>query len=157
MTIEESYKVLKLKPGATEDEIRSSYKKLIKQFHPDTYKGDKEEATLKTIQINQAYRILTFKEKPTPSPKNTKKSTKKKFSFFNFFKNLFKKKTKQEKVKKEQKEPKKQEKTQKNIKKSNKNDKIKLENNKIAPEIILIGIMAIILIFLVIWFLAAGK
>ena len=56
MTIEESYKVLKLKPGATENEIRSAYKAQIKKYHPDTFKGDKNVATEKTMQINQAYR-----------------------------------------------------------------------------------------------------
>ena len=33
------YEVLGLKPGATQDEIKAAYRKLIKQYHPDQY-GD---------------------------------------------------------------------------------------------------------------------
>ena len=148
MTIEESYKVLKLKRSATETEIRTAYKKLIKHYHPDTFRGNKEVATNKTMQINQAYRILTFKEKPTPS--------KKKHKFFNIFSFIKNQRRKKQKQKQERIEALKQEKEDKKRLKQQKKEEKRLEN-QIPPEIIIIGIMAIILIFLVVWFLAAGR
>jgi molecular chaperone DnaJ len=55
------YEVLGIKPNATQDEIKSAYRKLIKQYHPDKF-GDnplKNLAEEKMIEINKAYDILT--------------------------------------------------------------------------------------------------
>ena len=55
------YEVLGINPGASQDEIKSAYRKLIKKYHPDQY-GDnplKELAQEKLIEINKAYEMLT--------------------------------------------------------------------------------------------------
>lgn len=55
------YEVLGIKPGASQDEIKSAYRKLIKKYHPDQY-GDnplKELAQEKLIEVNKAYDMLT--------------------------------------------------------------------------------------------------
>lgn len=55
------YEVLGVKPGASQDEIKSAYRKLIKQYHPDQF-GDnplKNLAQDKMIEINEAYATLT--------------------------------------------------------------------------------------------------
>ncbi len=55
------YEVLGVKPNATQDEIKSAYRKLIKQYHPDKF-GDNPLQNLaqeKMIEINKAYDILT--------------------------------------------------------------------------------------------------
>ncbi|NME82718.1 J domain-containing protein [Clostridium sp. SM-530-WT-3G] len=55
------YEVLGVKPGASQDEIKSAYRKLIKKYHPDQY-GDnplKDLAQEKMIEINEAYDALT--------------------------------------------------------------------------------------------------
>lgn len=55
-----AYKVLGLKQGASEEEIKKSYRKLARQYHPDKNKGpDKEEAEKKFIQVQEAYEILS--------------------------------------------------------------------------------------------------
>lgn len=57
------YEVLGVKPGATEDEIKSAYRKLVKQYHPDQY-GDnplKDLAQEKLAEINKAYDMLKNK------------------------------------------------------------------------------------------------
>ncbi len=54
------YKVLNIKPGATEDEIKRAFKILAKKYHPDLNKGSKE-AEEKFKEINEAYRILMNK------------------------------------------------------------------------------------------------
>lgn len=55
------YEVLGIKPGATQDEIKSAYRKLIKQYHPDKFVDNplKNLAEEKMIEINQAYDSLT--------------------------------------------------------------------------------------------------
>jgi molecular chaperone DnaJ len=55
------YEVLGIKPGATQDEIKSAYRKLIKQYHPDKFIDNplKDLAEEKMITINEAYDALT--------------------------------------------------------------------------------------------------
>ena len=55
------YEVLGIKPNATQDEIKSAYRKLIKQYHPDKFIDNplKNLAEEKMIEINKAYDILT--------------------------------------------------------------------------------------------------
>jgi len=55
------YEVLGIKPGASQDEIKSAYRKLIKQYHPDKFIDNplKNLAEEKMIEINQAYDSLT--------------------------------------------------------------------------------------------------
>lgn len=55
------YEVLGIKPNATQDEIKSAYRKLIKQYHPDKFIDNplKNLAEEKMIEINKAYDTLT--------------------------------------------------------------------------------------------------
>jgi len=56
------YKVLGLDKDASDDEIKSAYKKKAMQYHPDKNKGDPECAT-KFKEISNAYNILGDKDK----------------------------------------------------------------------------------------------
>lgn len=53
------YEILKVSKRATSEEIKSSYKNLVKKYHPDLYVGDKEFAEQKIKEINEAYDILS--------------------------------------------------------------------------------------------------
>ena len=53
------YQILKVSEQATDEEIKSSYKKLVKQYHPDLYAGDKDFAEQKIKEINEAYDMLS--------------------------------------------------------------------------------------------------
>lgn len=61
-----AYKVLGLTPEASFDELRASYKRLLKLHHPDRHGSDPEaqrRATEVCARINDAYRIIeTWKE-----------------------------------------------------------------------------------------------
>ena len=56
------YDILGLKKGATEQEIKSAYRKLALKWHPDKHKGEKDAET-KFKEINQAYEVLSDKKK----------------------------------------------------------------------------------------------
>src|SRR3954447_15097229 len=56
------YETLGVAKTATEDEIRSAFRKLARKYHPDVAK-DKKTAEEKFKQINEAYEVLSDSEK----------------------------------------------------------------------------------------------
>ncbi len=51
------YAILGVSSSATQDEIKSAYRKLAKQYHPDLHPGD-DAAAEKFKQVNEAYSIV---------------------------------------------------------------------------------------------------
>ncbi len=65
-------KVLNLTESSTQEEIKKRYKQLAREWHPDRYRGDKETAQKRFMEIQEAYEILsTIKTKR--ASKNQKK------------------------------------------------------------------------------------
>ena len=66
------YKILGVEKTATEDEIKSAYRKLAMKWHPDRNPDNLEEAKNKFAEINEAYEVLSNPEKrqqyDNPSP-----------------------------------------------------------------------------------------
>lgn len=56
------YDILGVKKDASEDEIKKSYRKLAKKYHPDVNKGNKESEN-RFKEISEAYAVLSDKEK----------------------------------------------------------------------------------------------
>jgi len=63
------YEVLGLKPGATQEEIKTAYRELVKKYHPDRYQDNplNDLAEEKMREINEAYETLMAGAK---GPKN---------------------------------------------------------------------------------------
>jgi hypothetical protein len=60
-SLSHSYRVLELKPGAAQDEIKKAYRDLIKVWHPDRFTNDpalQQKAQEKLKEINIAYERL---------------------------------------------------------------------------------------------------
>ena len=57
------YEVLGVNKSATEDEIKKAYRKLAKQYHPDTNQDNKKEAESKFKEVSEAYETLSDKQK----------------------------------------------------------------------------------------------
>lgn len=56
------YETLGIGKSATDQEIKSAYRKLALKYHPDKHKGDKDSES-KFKEINQAYEVLSDKKK----------------------------------------------------------------------------------------------
>lgn len=67
------YKILGLADGASEDEVRKMYRKLVMKYHPD--RNHSEGAEEKFILITEAYEILTGKRNAPVNPARSKRPT----------------------------------------------------------------------------------
>ena len=56
------YSILGLKRNTSQQEIKQTYRRLARKYHPDVNPGDKS-AEAKFKQINEAYEVLSDKEK----------------------------------------------------------------------------------------------
>lgn len=60
--INDPYKVLGVSESASQEEIKSAYRKMAKMYHPDLHPND-PKATEKMNEINEAYDMLSHPEK----------------------------------------------------------------------------------------------
>ena len=60
MAVTDPYKVLGVSPNASEEEVKSAYRQLVKKYHPDNY-ADSPLADLaneKMQEVNEAYDMV---------------------------------------------------------------------------------------------------
>ena len=66
-SLAQDYANLELKLGASFENVRSSYKRLLKKYHPDRFANDPEKqklATEITQKLNQSYQTIRSLENP---------------------------------------------------------------------------------------------
>lgn len=61
MDFKDYYKILELLPTATQEEIKRTYKKLARKYHPDV--SEENDATAKFQEVSEAYEVLKNEEK----------------------------------------------------------------------------------------------
>ena len=62
MASKDYYSILGVEKSASDDEIKSAYRKLAKKYHPDLNK-DNPQAAERFKEINEAYEVLSDKQK----------------------------------------------------------------------------------------------
>src|SRR4030042_7121832 len=63
MASRDYYDILGVGKKASEDEIKRAYRKLAMKYHPDKNPNKKKEAEERFKEINEAYAVLSDKEK----------------------------------------------------------------------------------------------
>ncbi|MCS6814036.1 MAG: J domain-containing protein [Cyanobacteria bacterium] len=69
MNLADCYRVLGLRSGASFEDVKSSYRRLARQYHPDTNPDD-QQAKEKFIEVTAAYKFLLETIAPTEQPTN---------------------------------------------------------------------------------------
>jgi len=69
------YRLLGLKSGASLAELKASYRRLARQYHPDVYSGDKKLAQEKFIELTEAYKFLLSAIAPSDVSETSSSST----------------------------------------------------------------------------------
>lgn len=59
MELADCYRLLGLRTGASYEEIKASYRRLARQYHPDANPANHQQSQEKFIQLTEAYKILT--------------------------------------------------------------------------------------------------
>jgi len=59
----EFYRILEISENATQEEIKSAYRKLALKYHPDKNPNNQEEAKEKFQEVSRAYEILGDEER----------------------------------------------------------------------------------------------
>ena len=57
------YQILNVPDRASQEEIKSAFRKLAFQYHPDTNPGSERQSEEKFKEINEAYGVLRDKDK----------------------------------------------------------------------------------------------
>ncbi len=63
MAKKDYYEILGVPRNASNEEIKKAYKNLVKKWHPDLHKEDKEEAEERFKEIREAYEVLSDPQK----------------------------------------------------------------------------------------------
>jgi curved DNA-binding protein CbpA len=58
MELAECYRLLELNPNADLGEIKASYRRLARRYHPDVNPNNRDQAHRKFIQLTEAYELL---------------------------------------------------------------------------------------------------
>lgn len=75
MNLADCYRLLGLRTGASYDEIKASYRRLARQYHPDVNPDNPQQAKEKFIQLSEAYRLLMEAVQPAkPADEKAAKS-----------------------------------------------------------------------------------
>jgi curved DNA-binding protein CbpA len=70
MNLADCYRLLGLRKGASYEEIKASYRRLARKYHPDVNPGNPQQAQEKFIQLTEAYRQLIEKVQPSTNSTN---------------------------------------------------------------------------------------
>jgi tetratricopeptide (TPR) repeat protein len=76
MNLADCYRLLGLRTGASFEEIKVSYRRLARQYHPDVNPSHQQQAKEKFIQLTEAYKYLISvvqPSEPTQAPTNDSK------------------------------------------------------------------------------------
>lgn len=75
MEIVDCYRLLGLRTGASYEDIKASYRRLARMYHPDANPDNQQQAKEKFIQLTDAYRRLTSIVQPSVSRAASSRTT----------------------------------------------------------------------------------
>ena len=73
MELADYYRLLGLRTGASHEEIKASYRRLARRYHPDANPTNQQQAQERFIQLTEAYKVLSNLVPPAPEPQELPK------------------------------------------------------------------------------------
>jgi tetratricopeptide (TPR) repeat protein len=68
MDLADCYRLLGLRTGASYEDIKASYRRLARQYHPDANPANQQRSQEKFIQLTEAYKALIGIVRPSSNP-----------------------------------------------------------------------------------------
>jgi curved DNA-binding protein CbpA len=72
---QEAFRLLGVAPDATPEAVRAAWRAMVRAYHPDQYRGDKEAASRRLAELNAAFDVVSAAQPKTSVKSSRQRAT----------------------------------------------------------------------------------